>query len=357
MASLQKKLKLLNKVNVMVIFVPNKNVESNLNFGQVINKVNKEYIEPELKQRKVADFTAAGVEILQNGTHKVYLDSEVQLILEFKNRRINPSDTGKPISINLREIKDVKWHDKKLNKTSAKILVVHFNKDWWIWSADFKNRKYLEDKFKVTRTFKIRGGGYLPLNMRKQEKEEFAQGWRTGLEKELPAMWKRHISVSQRYRGAMVYDGNYFDLFSHTQDLYVLGYYYASIIVCRTAAEQALIGILMKVGKGFETYKQGRGKRKLKSIEQLVGTCRSHSLFRRKYPINKIAARKLNEISTIASELVHPKHDIDELDAYKKKAIKCMDNLQYVIKKHLNFIKDTGVVSGYRIVGSAKRLR
>jgi len=34
-----------------------------------------------------------------------------------------------------------------------------------------------------------------------------------------------------------------------------------------------------------------------------------------------------------------------------------MDNLQYVVKNHLNFIKDTGVVSGYKITGSAKRLK
>jgi len=33
-----------------------------------------------------------------------------------------------------------------------------------------------------------------------------------------------------------------------------------------------------------------------------------------------------------------------------------MDGLQYVIKNHLNFIKDTGTVSGYKISGSAKRL-
>jgi hypothetical protein len=344
----------------MAIFVQNENVKNDQSFGQVINKVNKEYIGPELKQRKLTGFASAGIEILPNGTHKVYLDNEVQLLLEFKKRKVNPSDTGKPISVDLHEIKDIKWLDKKLNKNSAKILVVHFNKDWWIWAADFKNRKELEEKFKVSRTFKLRGGGYLPLNIRKQEKDEFVKGWRAGLEKELPAMWKRHITVSQRYRGVMVYDGNYFDLFSHAQELYILGYYYSSIIVCRSAAEQALISILLKSGKSFEIYRSNKKgiRREIKGIKELIKSCRDDSLFpNKKYPINKTSEKKLLDISFIAGDLVHPKHDLDKLESYKKKALECMDNLQYVIKNHLNFIKDTGVVSGYRFSGLVTRLK
>lgn len=341
----------------MAIFIPNENIEKNQSFGQAVNKAVKEYIEPELKRRNIKGFSAAGIEILPNGTHKIYFDNNVQVMLEFKNRKINPNDTGKPTNVDLHEIKDVKWYDKKLSKSSLKILIIRFNKDWWIWDADLKKSKTLEEKFRVTTTLRIRGGGYLPLEMRKRQKNELFQGWRKGLEKELPSMWRRYITVSQRYRGVMVYDGNYFDLFSHAQDLYILGYYYSSIIICRTAAEQALIRILLKVGKGFDIYKQTKGKKKIKSIEQLVETCRSHSLFRGKYPISKIAGKKVNEISTIASDLVHPKHDLDELDAYKKEAIKCMDNLQFVIKRHLNFIKDTGTISGYRVSGTAKRLK
>lgn len=344
----------------MAIFVQNENVKNNQSFGQVINKINKEYIEPELNRRKITDFASAGIELLPNGTNKVYLNNEVQLLLEFKKRKVKPSDTGKPISVDLHEIKDIKWHDKKLNKDSAKILVVHFNKDWWIWSADFKNKKELEEKFKIKRTFKVRGGGYLPLNIRKQKKGEFMEGWRAGLEKELPAMWKRHIAASQRYRGVMVYDGNYFDLFSHAQELYILGYYYSSIIICRSAAEQALISILLKSGKGFEIYRSNKKgiRKEIKGIKELVKSCRDNSLFRnKKYPINKISEKKLLEISFTAGDLVHPKHDLDKLESYKKQAVKCMDNLQYVIKNHLNFIKDTGVVSGYKFLGPVTRLK
>lgn len=221
-----------------------------------------------------------------------------------------------------------------------------------------KKQNKLKEGPRALQLFKIRGGGYLPIKMRRKEKSDFMNGYRTGLEMKLPQMWKRHITVSQRFRGVMVYDGNYFDLFLHAQELYVLGYYYSATIICRTAAEQALISILTKTGKGNEIYKQkGSGKRRVKSIEQLVATCRSYSLFQKKCPINKNAAKRLNDISTIACDLVHPKHDIIELEFYKKKAIDCMDNLQYVIKKHLNFIKDTGVMSGYKIASSAKRLK
>ena len=67
----------------MAIFVQNENVKNNQSFGQVISKAIKEYIEPELKQRKLTGFASVGIEILQDGTHKVYLDNEVQLLLEF----------------------------------------------------------------------------------------------------------------------------------------------------------------------------------------------------------------------------------------------------------------------------------
>ncbi|MFY9493204.1 MAG: hypothetical protein WAP55_01890 [Minisyncoccia bacterium] len=341
----------------MAIFVPNENIEKNQSYGQAINRAVKEFIEPELKRLSLKNFNVAGVEIMPDGNRRISFDSSVQIMLEFKSRKLSPNDTGKPIKIDLQELKDVKWHDPTLGKESARILVVRFSKDWWIWDADFKKMKDLENRFKFTTTHKVRGGGYLPLTIRKQEKGEFLRGWKMGLEKELPAMWRRHITVSQRYRGVMVYDGNYFDLFSHAQELYVLGYYYSTIIVCRTAAEQALVRILLKVGKGFDIYKRAKGRKKLKSIEQLVETCRSYSLFRGKYPISKISAKKINNISTTASELIHPKHDLHELDVYKKQAERCMDNLQFIISRHLNFIKDTGVVSGYRLGGSAHRLR
>jgi len=341
----------------MAIFVPQKNIDSNLSFGQLINNIKNEYIDPELKQRKIKSFGSAGIEIFNNGMHKIYLDNEIQITIEFKNKKFKPSDQGKQIKIDLYDIKNLKWVDKRLDTNSVKILIIHFNKDWWIYYADFKKNKNLEKKFMATQTFKVRGGGYMPLNIRKEEKAEFFKGYMIGLENELPKMWQRHITVSQKYRGVMVYDGNYFDLFSHAQELYILGYYYSSIIICRCSAEQALIRILTKVGQGFEIYKQTQGKRKLKSIEQLVATCRSYSLFKNKYPITKVAAKKLNKISKIASQLVHPKNDITELEKYKKTAIQCMDNLQDVIKKHLNFVKDTGVVHGYKFSGSTKRLK
>lgn len=343
----------------MAIFVPNNNIKSNISFGQVINQVIKKYIAPELKKRKLKGYAAAGIEFFLDNKVKIYFDNEIQLLLEFKKSKISPNNVGKQINVDLHDIKDIKWKDKNLKKDSAKILIVHFNKNWWIWDADFNSRKDLEDKFKITKSFTVRGGGYLPLNYRKKEKGEFLNGWQSALKNELPLMWRRHITVSQRYRGVMVYDGNYFDLFSHAQDLYVLGYYYSSIVVCRTAAEQSLVSILSKVGKAFDKYytkKEGR-KPMIKGIRDLVKTCRNKKIFHNKFPINRTSEKKLLQIATIANDLVHPKRDLDELEIYKKSALQCMDNLQYIIKNHLNFVKDTGKVSGYKIKGQAKRLK
>lgn len=341
----------------MVTFVPNDNVKDDKSFGQPINKALKKYITPELNRRGRSNFSVAGIEILKAGESKIYLDSEVTLSIEFKESKIKPNDVGKPLKINLREVKDIKWHKKKTNKADAQILVMHFNENWWVWSADFGLLKNLEQDFKFTREFDLRGGGYLPLKMRRQEKADFFKAWEDGLKDGLPAMWRRHITVSQRYRGAIVYDGNYFDLFSHAQELYIMGYYYSSITICRAAAEQALVKIILKSGKGFDIYKKVSGKQRLKSIEQLVETCRSYSLFKKKYPINKKSAKNLNDISRIASDLSHLKHNLEELEAYKSQALICMDKLYYVIKNHLNFIKDTGVISGYKIKEPSRRLQ
>lgn len=343
----------------MAIFIPNKNIEDNQGFGQAVNKVIKEYIDPEIKQLKLRGFRSAGIEIFKDGSSKVYFDDNVEIVLEFKNKKIKPEDNGKEISVDLLNIKNVEWQDKKLSKNSAKILIVHFSKDWWIWSANFNKIKGLEDKYRITTTHKIRGGGYLPLQLRKQEKKDFINGWKIGLDGELNQMWKRYLTTTQKLRGVMVYDGNYFDLFFHAQELYILGYYYSSAVICRSAAEQALISILTKVGKGFEIYypkKEGKN-RMVKGIKDLVETCRNAKLFTGKCPINATAEKKLIEIARIANDLVHPKQDISTSDSYKYKALKCMENLQYVIKKHLNFVKDTGNVSGYRFTGSTKRLK
>lgn len=342
----------------MAIFVPQKNIDSNLSFGQLINNIKNEYIDTELKRRNMKSFGSAGIEFFNNGTHKVYLNDEIQATIEFKNKKFKHSDQGKQIKIDLHDIKNLKWSDKQLATNSAKILIIHFNKDWWIYYADFKKNKNLEKKFVVTQTFKLRSGSYLPLNMRKKEKEEFFKGYRAGLAHELPKMWKRHITISQKYTGVMVYDGNYFDLFHHAQELYILGFYYSSMIICRSAAEQALISILTKIGKASEIYRKNKkGRKEIKGIRELVTTCRDKNNFStKKCPINETAKKKLMEIAYTANDLVHPKHDLGELGTYKKQAIKCMDNLQYVIKNHLNFVKDTGVVHGYRFSGSTKRL-
>lgn len=344
----------------MVFIVPNENVETKQSYGQAINKVLNEHIGPELKRLGIKDFTSAGIEFFDDGHCRVYVDEGMEMVIGFKKRKVSPDDTGKRLNLDLKDIKDVEWAGAGLQKESAKVFVIRFSKDWWIYGADFKKRKDLEESFKVTTTHKVRGSGYLPLEMLRQTKQLFVKEWKQGLEKELPLMWRRHVTVSQKYRGVMVYDGNYFDLFVHAQELYVLGYYYASVVVCRSAAEQALMSILLKSGKSFDIYydrKPGKKAAMAKGIKDLVSACRDKDLFPVKFPITKVSESKLMEIAAIANDLVHLKSDLAELDAYKKDALRCMGNLFFVIKRHLNFVKDTGKVSGFRASGKAKRLK
>lgn len=342
----------------MFIIVPNKNVEKNESFGDVINQFKKEYIDKELKKRQLNTFTAAIIEISKNKiSPKIYLNNEVEFIIKFKKDKINKKDVGKNITIDLHDVEDIEWNKNVLAKKSAKIMIIRFNKSYWIYKADFKNNEKLKRKFKVTKKHSLRLGGYLPLKFRRQEKDEFMKTARENFEKELPKFWKRYLTTTQRYRGVMSYDGNYYDLFSHAQDLYILGHYLETIILCRLAAEQALISIIIKSGKAFEIYKNHKGKRKLKSIEELVNTCRSYKLFSKKFPITKLSAAKLNKISTIASKFVHPKFEFEKEDTYKQTALECMDYLQSVIKKHLNFIKDTKITKGYKMIGNSRRLK
>ncbi|MFA4999825.1 MAG: hypothetical protein WC545_00480 [Patescibacteria group bacterium] len=344
-----------------MLIIPNQNVVNSESFGQFINKVKEEFIDPELKKRNTSLFSSALIEILDNNSSNIYLDDDFEIMIEFKEKKSNPNDTGKKISLDIKDIKDIGWKSKKISKRNATILVVRFNSSWWLLKTNFKERKDLDEKFQVRRTFKVRGGGYLPLKMRRQEKGEFMQQWQNGLKKELPAMWSRYITTTQRYRGVMVYDGNYFDLFIKAQEFYILGDFYPSIVMCRIAAEQALVNILINKGSVFEIYKkEGKsgagGKPMSKGIYALVKSCRNKNLFK-KLLINKTAEKKLTDIADLANELVHPKNDLAEMDKYKKAAVKCMDNLNYVIKTHLNFVKDTKTVSDYKFSRVVTRLK
>lgn len=339
-----------------MLIIPNQNVVNNESFGQFINKLKDEFIEPELRKRNASLFSSALIEVLSDDSSNVYLDDEFELVVEFKEKKLNPNDLGKNITLDIKDIEDVNWKNKNINKNSAIILVIRFNDNWWLLKADFKTHKYLEDKFRVRKTFKVRGGGYLPLKMRRQEKGQFAQQWQDGLKKELPSMWTRYVTTTQKYRGTMVYDGNYFDLFIQAQEFYILGYFYSSIVMCRIAAEQALVNIFITKGNAFEIYKRDKsaeGKLMLKGIYALVKSCRKQ----KKPLINKASEKKLKDIADLANDLVHPKNNLTEMDKYKKSAVKCMDNLNYVIRMHLNFVKDTKIVSGYKFSRMVKRLK
>jgi hypothetical protein len=117
-----------------------------------------------------------------------------------------------------------------------------------------------------------------------------------------------------------------------------------------------LVTTLIKNGKPTEIYEKKNSKR-LKGIYDLIRTCRDSSLFPGKYPIGKSAEKKLKRVADAGNDLVHLKVELEKSNTYKQIALQCMDDLFDSIKQHLNFIKDTGVVSGYRPTGSTKRLR
>lgn len=340
-------------------FVASQNVIKDNSLGQAINKAVKLYVNPELKKRKIKDFQVAGILIEPKKPVKVYLDSEVEVLIEFKKRKLDPEDTGKNINIRVDEIENINWNISNISENTAIIFICKFNENWWVWDANFKGQSDLEKNFQVVTTHVIRGRGHLPLKLKKQTKPDFYSEQEIELKKKLPSVWRRHLTISQRYTGVMSYDGNYFDLFTRAQKLYEIGDYYSSIVICRIASEQAVIRILVKSGKIFDAYrdtKQGKSE-DLKGIKELVDTCFDQKIFKnKKYPINRISKKKLIEIAHTANDLVHSKVNLQNMDSYKETALKCMDNLHYVIKNHLNFIKDTKVVSGYRHKGKSNRL-
>ena len=331
-----------------MIIIPNKNVEEDNSYGTAVNIIIEKYT-------KRSDFGVVLLELGEKGDVKNMLfDESVKMTIEFNREKIlEKAKKNRNLQIKLGQLKKIGWTKKQVSEETVKIILWRFDKDYWILNYDFKDNLKLFKKI-IVKTVKVRGGGYLPFEMRKQEKEEFMKGLRDELEKELPAMWSRYLTTTQRYRGTMCYDGNYFDLFSHAQDLFILGHYFETIQLCRIATEQALLSILAKSGNIKSAYRNGN---KIKSIEGLVEACRNKKLFPKKFPIDKISAKKLNKISNKAGDLTHLKLELVEEDKYKEDALFCMDNLSSVIKKHLNFIKDTKQTSGYKISGKAKRLK
>ncbi|MFH1128004.1 MAG: hypothetical protein V1699_01130 [Candidatus Omnitrophota bacterium] len=125
----------------MAMIVPAKLVEENKDFGRTINQLIEIFINKEMKKRNINEFRVAIVEIFDDGKlPKVYLNEEAKFRLSFKNKKLDQNSIGQIIR-DLREIKEIEWHEGVLDKDSAKFFIIKWNKDYWILDFDFRYNK------------------------------------------------------------------------------------------------------------------------------------------------------------------------------------------------------------------------
>ena len=126
----------------MAIVVTDKSVKQNDGYGRGINQLMEIFINNEMQRRKIAEFKAAIIEIFDTGRDpKIYLNEEAIFKLSFKDRKFKRNDIGREITVKLEEIKSIKWDDKLLDRNSAKIFVIKWNKNYWLLDFDFRYNK------------------------------------------------------------------------------------------------------------------------------------------------------------------------------------------------------------------------
>ncbi len=130
----------------MAIVVKHEDVIQNQNYGRSINQILTWHVKPILGKGKdcfvMEDFRAVLVEMFDDGRSPlVKLNGDFKMSIEFKSPKINPSDVGKNISMDLREIKEISWVDTETDGNSGKIMIIRFNKDYWLLNFDFRYNK------------------------------------------------------------------------------------------------------------------------------------------------------------------------------------------------------------------------
>lgn len=141
------------------MIVNNKKVEDNEDYGRTINQCLELFVLPVYKRQNLKfekeKFRVALVELFDDGRKpKIKLNKDVPILIEFNKRQLTKEDIGKPVSIDLREIKNISWHENLLDKDSARILVLRFNLDWWVLNFDFRyNQGTVKEKVKRAKEF------------------------------------------------------------------------------------------------------------------------------------------------------------------------------------------------------------
>lgn len=143
----------------MAMIVRHADVVGNENYGRSINQILTWHVKPTLADGKsyyeMENFRAVLVEMFDDGRSPVIkLNGDFKMSIEFKSPKINPSDVGKNISMDLKEIKEISWIDAETDGNSGKILIVRFNKDYWLLNFDFRyNKKDAKKKAERAKEF------------------------------------------------------------------------------------------------------------------------------------------------------------------------------------------------------------
>lgn len=113
-------------------------------YGITINQTKQLYLDEVMKERGVASLRAAIIEIFDDRRPpKVHLNDEVKIVVECKTSKIAREDVGKKIDIDLKDVKEIKWYTDDLDGNSGKIMLVRWNKDFWVLHFDFRyNQEY-----------------------------------------------------------------------------------------------------------------------------------------------------------------------------------------------------------------------
>lgn len=130
-----------------MIIVSNNLVLNNQWYGRTINDVLRVFIIPYYtkiqKTFNQDNFSCGLVEMFEsNQTPNILLNDKVSLEIEFKEPKLSPNDVNKDITIDLKEIKSLLRVNDELDVNSAKILIVKFNKDFWVLNFDFRYNKW-----------------------------------------------------------------------------------------------------------------------------------------------------------------------------------------------------------------------
>ena len=124
-------------------------------YGITINQTKQLYLDEVMKERGVASLRAAIIEVFDDHRPpKVHLNDEARIVVGLNTSKIAREDVGKRLDIDLKDVKEIEWHTDGLDGNSAKIMLVRWNKDFWVLHFDFRyNQEYGKPKISRAKDF------------------------------------------------------------------------------------------------------------------------------------------------------------------------------------------------------------